>query len=241
MVSKKGINSIQLKKLAIGLMVIDHIGAALLEPILLSIYGYHNISEAWLFVDFILRLIGRLSFPLFCFVLVEGFIHTHDIKKYIIMMVSFAFLSEIPFDLAFSNILFDFSYQNVFFTLAIGLCVLQGLKLYRKSLLKMLLIIITGCIVSIIMVTDYSYIGILLISIFYIFHNQKKQCYIVSGWLLVYETITHFGIGIVSLIPIHLYNGEKGNRHYKYFYYWFYPVHLLLFYMLRTLILSFVS
>ena len=99
---KKGLNSFQLKCIAIVTMLIDHIGAIIFPTQM----GF--------------RIIGRFSFPIFCFLLVEGFHHTKDVKKYMIRLGIFALISEIPYDLAFRNVFLEFERQNVFFTLLLG-------------------------------------------------------------------------------------------------------------------------
>ncbi|WP_461817744.1 TraX family protein, partial [Faecalimonas sp.] len=99
---KLGINSFQLKIIAIIAMIIDHIG--------LFFFPEH----------ILFRIIGRISFPIFAFLIVEGFYHTRDIWKYMFRLGVFAVLSEIPFDLLTTGKVFDLRHQNVFFTLLIG-------------------------------------------------------------------------------------------------------------------------
>ena len=134
MEKKKGISGSTLKMIAIVTMLIDHIGAAVLAR-LLMVNGLGELNQTntdaimqWLSANgalywtyTIMRMIGRVAFPIFCFLLVEGFLHTHDVKKYAMRLGLFALLSEIPFDLAFSSKILEFNYQNVFFTLFIGL------------------------------------------------------------------------------------------------------------------------
>jgi len=104
---KFNITGSTLKILAIVTMLIDHTGYVLVT---------HNF-----YLNFIMRSIGRIAFPIFVFLLIEGATHTSSKFKYALRLSLFAILSEIPFDLAFHKELFYFGYQNVFFTLAIGM------------------------------------------------------------------------------------------------------------------------
>ena len=106
-----------LKIIAVITMLIDHIGAILLEPYIMS---QPTIPPALLGVDMILRFIGRVAFPIFIFLLIEGFVHTHDRKKYGIHLFIFALLSEIPFNMALNGTWRAPFYQNVIFTLLLG-------------------------------------------------------------------------------------------------------------------------
>ena len=116
-----------LKWIAILTMLIDHMAAALLDPLVYGgYYGkmhglfFGSASQSTFIWYMIGRFIGRLAFPIFCFLLVEGITHTRDIKKYGARLALFALISEIPFDLALLGSL-SFDAQNVFFTLLFGI------------------------------------------------------------------------------------------------------------------------
>ncbi len=117
---KDGISGSTVKLIGIVTMLIDHIAAAVLVRILVS-GGW---SDRLYFVYCLMRFIGRLGFPIFCFLLVEGVERTRSKTKYALRLGMFALLSEIPFDLAFSARVLEFEYQNVFFTLFFGMLAL---------------------------------------------------------------------------------------------------------------------
>ena len=133
---KRGINSAVLKNIAVVTMLIDHIGAVIMTRLLIRNGLYEAMVNqeaytAWMGqnggmygIYMAMRIIGRLAFPIYCFLLVEGFQKTHNVKKYLGRMFLFALISEVPFDLAFSGKAWYPAYQNVFFTLLLGLLVL---------------------------------------------------------------------------------------------------------------------
>lgn len=137
---KKGIPGSTVKIIAVVTMLIDHVAAALFTRILITrglfaAAGNDQLLLAWMRENGVLfvitqfmRLIGRLGFPIFCFLLVEGFGKTRNLKKYIFRLGLFALISEVPFDLAFSGKLWAPGYQNVFFTLLIGILALWGFQ-----------------------------------------------------------------------------------------------------------------
>jgi hypothetical protein len=128
--NKKIISGSTLKIIAIITMLIDHTAAILIT----------NDS----FLSITMRSIGRIAFPIFVFLLIEGAIHTHSKLKYAIRLSLFAILSEIPFDLAFHKKFFFFGYQNVFFTLAIGMFMIIGFDLIStRTISKILLNILS--------------------------------------------------------------------------------------------------
>jgi hypothetical protein len=144
--ARKGVTGSTLKLIAIITMLIDHTAATILDRTLISrgmgklnsnpqtVMDFMSDNAAIYGVDMIMRLIGRIAFPIFCFLLVEGFVHTHNKWKYAMRLGIFALVSEIPFDLAFRSKLLDFSSQNVFFTLLIGLLVMMGFEIIREKL-----------------------------------------------------------------------------------------------------------
>lgn len=246
---KNGLSGSYLKWIAIITMLIDHIGAALLELGLLPqiasavlagnsfdyvVSDYHF----WYRLDEVLRAIGRLAFPIFCFLLVEGFLHTKNIKKYALRIGLFALLSEIPFDLAFNDRVFELSYQNVFFTLLIGLLVLCGLKYFEETLPLHLswmryIVALTGILFAIFLRTDYDGFGVMLIVLLYEFRNRRPLQCIAGAILMLFNSTT----GCLAFLLLWFYNGERGKQLPKYFFYGFYPMHLLVLWLVRMLII----
>lgn len=143
---EKGIPGSTLKIIAIVAMFLDHFGAMVLEMYLAKNntmivgqgIGELGIQEQSIYsvvelIDVILRLIGRFGFPIFCFLLVEGFQYTSSVKKYALNLTIFALISEIPFDLALKHQWYAPEYQNVYFTLLIGLLTLTAMKYLTES------------------------------------------------------------------------------------------------------------
>ncbi len=204
---KFGISGFTLKWIAMVCMLTDHVGAVL-------------------FPQYIqLRIIGRLAFPIYCFLLVEGAVHTSDIRRYELRLLAFAALSEIPFDLAFYSGL-SFSHQNVFFTLFLGLVVVEQ---YQKNRTKLssLFIFLTAMVLAEVLRTDYGAAGIVFILCFYLLHRHffAGQAVFAAMNFLMYGLSVQAYAGL-SVIPMLLYNGKKGPSM-KYFFYLFYPAHLL--------------
>ena len=225
----KSLDNAQLKKLAMITMLIDHIGAILIEKT--SLYYVNGFSA----IDLILRTIGRLAFPIFCYLLVQGFIHTSNIRKYVIRLSLFAICSELPFDLAVSNGL-SFEHQNVGFTLTIGILMLCAYKWFEnrkeKPLLGYLLCTTVACVTAYFLSVDYSYQGILLITILYLLrHDNKTKC--ILGALL----FTYQWTAVLAFPLIYNSSGEKGtSRITGRAFYLFYPVHLLILYFIKIMI-----
>lgn len=212
-----------IKIIAVLTMLIDHIGAASLFPAVAEGTALYHVC----------RLIGRLSFPLFCFLLVEGFVYSHNRFRYWGRLLLFAVLSEIPFDLAFYHQIVSFRMQNVFFTLFLGMSALWGIEwLMKKERYQQIFIPPLLCaFLAWLLRTDYSYFGIFLIVVMYCFRELPvKRDIIIAASVVLWEPTA-----ILALLPIHLYNGKRGLS-LKYIFYLFYPMHLLLFWCLRGII-----
>lgn len=242
---KKGFTGSTLKIVAMVAMFIDHIGAVVFARMLMAT-GLNDLDTTntdlvmeWVSANAdvygaytLCRMIGRIAFPIFCFLLVEGFIHTSNAKKYAIRLFAFALISEIPFDLAFSSKVLEFNYQNVFFTLAIGFVTLMVYKKVEEKefqnkftkILAQILVGLVGMFVAQILGTDYGYLGVLVIVLFYVL-RENRFYQIASGCILFIENMT----ALFAFLPILAYNGKRGLN-VKWAFYIFYPAHLLVLY-----------
>lgn len=236
---RKLFSSTVLKWIAVLSMLIDHFGAAFF-----IIYtSYYDGSEQFPWADefyyYVLRGIGRTAFPIFCFVLVEGFFHTRNKRKHVILLFLFALLSEIPFDLALRNQLWDIKGQNVFWTLLIGFLAIWAIETVRKSgkwdivfrLSFSMVIGMCSMLLAELLRTDYSAFGVLLILVLYVFHENRIRACLFGLLCMVWEIWCFPGF-----LCIYFYNGKRG-RGSKYFFYVFYPLHLIFLYGLRKMVL----
>ena len=230
----KKVNANTLKIIALITMFIDHMGATLVWEYMLTLQG--DARQDWYTVYLVMRKIGRLAFPIYCFFIVEGLEHTRDVKKYMMRLLIFAFVSEIPFDYAFKDGL-TLEYQNVFFTLTIGLFCIWAVREVeerisgnmKQMLLKTFIIVVGTCLGNLLN-TDYGGFGVFMIAILYLFReNRLLQC--VAGAAGFSWEIT----APVSFLLLYFYNGGKGRKISKYIFYGFYPVHLAVLAVLKII------
>lgn len=210
-----------LQLIAIVTMAVDHI-------------GYRLFPRAEL-----LRMIGRLSFPLFVFMLVEGFVHTSSLKKYRARLCAFALLSEIPYKLFsrgqhWREYLLSDPVSNVFFELLLVFIALWGIKLAGERGWAFYGITVLSVVLAGAAGTMYGPYGVLMGIFFYLFRNRRPIAVFCLAVLTVLYCIEHgsaFQIyAILAGIPIYFYNGQRGPRLPRYFAYIFYPAHLLAIY-----------
>ena len=234
--TKGCLDSLTLKLLAMALMLCDHLWATVLP-------GWMWLTD-----------IGRIAFPIFAFQVAEGFQRTHDRKKYLLRMLVFALISEIPFNyLYYSSPVFPF-HQNVMFTFFIALLLMLGLEKVRSKgtglyILAAVLSLPVGYFLGTVGMVDYYGTGVLTIFIFYFFRGRKWWClagqllalYWVNVQLLgglLYPVhifgmefeICQQGLALLALLPIWLYRGRQGyhSKPFQYACYAFYPVHMLI-------------
>lgn len=223
------LNGTHLKIMAMISMLIDHFGAFILFP-WIQRQNFLNDMTFWENLYVTSRAIGRLAFPLFCFLLVEGAYHTRDIKKYLLRLGIFALISEIPFNLAKGIEWWDYQYQNVFFTLFLGLLAIALIERFDHIILK-IASVAAAAYLSYLLKTDYDIIGILLIVMLYVFRNYRFLQSLAGG--MFYLDYNYYGAP--AFLLTYFYNGQRGRLNSK-LYYWFYPAHLLLFAGIRYLI-----
>jgi hypothetical protein len=234
---QRGLSGYWLKMIAVITMLIDHTAASILRRVMEQMPSWGPITPdnvtVWQNFYVVCRLIGRMAFPIYCFLLVEGFHYTKSRGKYALRLFLFALISELPFDLALEQSFFYIEHNNVFFTLMIGLLTLWGSDIVEKKLqgkqlfqtVLRIVILVTGSAVAEVLHTDYGAAGVIAIYIMYVFYQQRDMGYCLMTLSLGVLGSSSELAALLMLIPIHFYNGTRGKQM-KYFFYAFYPVHL---------------
>lgn len=224
---KRGISQETLKIIACVTMLLDHIGATMVQ-------GNS------------LRIIGRIAFPIYCFLMAEGAYYTKSPRKYLLRLSIGLVLSELPFDLAF-RLKPTWEYQNVMVTLLVGFLVVEAIQNSKRDITK-LLAVCAGFAFAEWGNTDYGGYGVLLVVLF----SQTRgklwlQTIMVAmfAWMMNSFRITVFGVkipiemfAVLSMIPISFYSGKKvsSSKALQWAFYLFYPVHLTALVLIRMLV-----
>ena len=234
-----GISGAGLKRIAMICMLLDHTGAILIGPLIQQ----KGLLHGWTILYWMLRAVGRISFPVYCFLLAEGFSNTRNIQKYLLRLLSWGLISEVPFDLAFSGQACDWHSQNVLLTLFLGLSALVMLRNpsfeSEKGCWPFPLVMKVPCIAILagaaeIAHCDYGAKGVILIISMFHFREKVRLRNTVSGILLLLTSpleVTAFA----SFPLLQRYNSTRGNQS-KIGMYLFYPAHLLLLCISRHLL-----
>ena len=243
---KMDLSAAALHILAMAFMLMDHLWATLLP------------AQEWL------TCVGRIAFPIFAFMAVEGYFHTHNLKKYLLRMLIFAVISEVPFDLMYGGTWFYPVHQNVIWTLMMGLVGIHLMETVRKKkstfvyILVSAIVVILGGLLGTLSMVDYYGIGVLTVFIFYFFRQRKWWCLLGQMLALYWVNVELLGglmypirlfgmefelcqqgLALLALLPIWLYRGRQGyhSKPFQYFCYAFYPIHMLVI----VLVLNFIN
>lgn len=234
-------------------------------PLEFTSFTLHILAMATMFCDHLwatnalqsqwLSCIGRIAYPIFAFMIAQGYIHTHDVKKYLKRMFIAACVSEIPFDLMYNGLPFYPFHQNVMFTYCIAILGMWAMDTVRKKLSRPAAIL--SCIgigllcfaAGYALYTDFYGIGVLLVFLFWFFSGNKWYHYLAQAAGMYYVNVTVLGgyyypvtilghefelyqqsFALLALIPIWLYRGRQGyhSKAWRYFCYGFYPAHILI-------------
>ena len=240
---KYDISSAGLHILAMFFMLLDHLWATVVP------------GNEWL------TCLGRLAFPIFAFLIAEGYFHTRDLKKYMRRLLICAVITEIPFNLMCSGRIFYPIHQNVLWTFLIALVLirwnekLRQAKIWRRCL-RWAVSLFLGFLLGTLTMVDYYGYGVMMVLVFYFFRGRNWWNYLAQFaglfWInwelmggLVYEfealgriwVLHQQGLALLALIPIWLYRGRKGfdRPWFRKFCYLFYPAHMLILALLQML------
>lgn len=220
---EKGLSQEGLKILACVTMLVDH--AALL-------FG----GSPWL------RVIGRLAFPIYCFLLTEGIRHTRDVRCYLSRLLFAAIVSEPIYDLVLYPCVGIWQHQNVLWTLALGCAMLWCMTMIHKPVAKLAVMLLFALAAQLVR-ASYGSSGIYMIALFALCRGMPEGKWVLAAglllinWLMGSFTVSVFGLDVpvqlfaeLALVPIFLYSGEKRTRlkAVSWGFYLFYPAHLLL-------------
>ncbi|MBR4991747.1 MAG: hypothetical protein IKY86_01990 [Clostridia bacterium] len=208
----KGLNGNRLKLLALLTMTVDHIGVYLLPQ-----YG-------------ILRIIGRLAFPIYAYFIAEGCTHTKNRKKYLLQMAGMALLCQLVYFFAMGSL---FQCILVTFTLSIlTICAIDSGSSAKAVAALCAVVLITVFLPQWLSNTDfavdYSLWGVLLPVAVWLAKTRRHKL-LCTAILLSMLALDFGGVqwyGLLALLPLSLYDGTRGSRRLKWLFYWYYPLHL---------------
>ncbi len=220
-------------------MLCDHVAVTLVQSYCIELHAAASPEvDLWLGVYLAMRAVGRVTLPLFCFVLVEGFVHTRSRRKYALRLLLFALVSQLPFDYMLR---LDFSYArylNIMFTLLLSFCALwlgesagTRLGLPRWGTMALVGAVVFGAgMLADVLSMGYGSYCVYIIGALYLARGHRLAQFALGCALTVLTCRFDWGDvqmwAVVGFALIALYNGERG-RGMKWFFYLFYPVHML--------------
>ena len=228
-----------LKVLATLSMLVDHAALAIPQELgnatLLSVLG-RTITPYYA-----MRAFGRIAFPIFCFLLVEGFLHTRDRRAYGARLALFALVSEVPWDLWHAGSAIWLGKQSVFVTLSLsylGLCALERLQTSADAneRRRMCLAIVGLFVVLAVARCDYGVKGLGCVSALYLLRRWPVARFVVGSACLSSPVLSS-----LAFPPIGMYSGERGfirGRALQLLFYAIYPAHMLVLWWVRLGLLA---
>ena len=250
---KKGISQEQLKVIACLTMLIDHIGYELIYPIYssMSLISAADLPAVKLIYNLYLlcRCIGRISFPIFAFLLVEGVHHTRNRGRYMLRLAICALLAEIPYDLVVAGGI-SWQKQSIMVTLLLGFCAVVLMEKCRSLAWKPVVLSPVAVLAEVLNVS-YGWEGILLIALFELSREMYNPNLVRTGGMIVLfhymsSSILRVGnftfpmqvLGVLSMLFIANYDGRKltHSKILQWGFYLFYPAHLLILWAIGRLI-----
>ena len=223
-------SSFTLRLLALALMCVDHAGLALFPAV-----------PAF-------RWVGRLAFPLYCFLIAQGYRHTRDLRVYARRLLLFALLSEIPFDLLIFGRIASTVEQNALFALLLALLALYVADALRGRPVLLVASLLGLCMGAMLARVSYGWLGIALCLCFHLLYERRGAMLLSAAGALLLYTASLFLSGVnvgwataslfaLAALPLLLlYNGKRGPRVpvLTFLFYAAYPAHLLMLYALRA-------
>lgn len=218
----KGLNSNQLKLLALLTMTVDHIGVHLFPQ-----YP-------------ILRIIGRLAFPIYAYCIAEGCVHTKNRKKYLMQMAGMALLCQLVYFFAMGSL-----FQCILVTFTLSILTIYAID--SGSSVKAAAALCAVVLITVFLpqwlpntdfAVDYGLWGVLLPVAVYL-SRERGQKLLCTAILLSLLALAYGGIqwlALLAIFPLSLYNGQRGSTRLKGLFYWYYPLHLVAIYGIGLLL-----
>lgn len=173
----------------------------------------------------LMKLLAGISLSIYAFLLVEGAEKTHDFGRYFLNILFFAILSEVPYDYAMSQKYWDFGSQNPMFGLVFGLILISAIRLIqtrKKNIIICMIVAVAAMLWCLILNVSFGSICVALVAAYYLLRdNRGLACFL--GFLLSIPYVT----GIFATYPIFCYSGKRGKDINKYYFYFLFPIELV--------------
>lgn len=173
------------------------------------------------------ELLAGVALSIFAFLLVEGFQNTSNFKFYLIRLLIFSFISEIPFDYARTQKIISFDSQNPMLALVFGLILLYGIRMvqsdHRKHILLCACLLIAAIIWCYFLRVEFGVFTVIITFAYYILRESH-------GWRIFTGVIVGLPMvtGILAVYPLFIYSGKRGVNYNKYIFYLIYPLSLII-------------